>query len=226
MESSSESQKISGSSPRKVTNYKHAWLILGWPCYLTMFYLTGKYIPFEKCHIVHSVIDDLVPFNEVFILAYVSWYFLLASSLLYLLFTDAETFKRAQIMIIASQVIGIAIIILWPSAQLLRPDPYPRDNIFTDLVRLIQSVDPPTCVLPSEHVALSLSILSAWWWKKDAKLWVKLFYTVWVVLICISVLFVKQHSFTDVWVAFLMVLVIEIVYDVLKRYGNGKEKMG
>ena len=127
---------------------------------------------------------------------------------------------------IAAQAIGILTIILWPSVQYLRPDPYPRDNLCTDLVRILQKTDTPTGVCPSEHVGFSLALLSAWWWKKDAKLAVKIIVTVWVFLICLSVMFVKQHSFTDVWAAFVMCALIEVVMDVVRGYRNGKKKMG
>ena len=206
--------------------YRHLLLILGWVGYLIMFVLTEKLIPEERCHVVHSVVDDLIPFNETFILGYVSWYFFLVGSQLYFLFFDVETFKRALIFIIAAQVIGVLAFLFWPSVQYMRPDPYPRDNFCTDLVRLIQTADTPTGVCPSEHVGFSLALLSAWWWKKDSKIWVKLFMTAWALIVCVSVMFVKQHSFTDVWTAFVMCAVIEMVMDVviLRRKHSDKTK--
>ena len=64
-------------------------------------------------------------------------------------------------------------------------------------------------------VAYSLGILSAWLKKKDASpLW-KAVLTVWIVLICLSVMFVKQHSAVDVIAALPLGLLAE--YMVYRR---------
>lgn len=191
--------------------YKHLWLILGWVWYLTMYVLTENLIKPENCHEVHSVVDDLIPFNANFILAYCSWYFLLVGSLLYFLLYDVKSFVRLQKFIIATQVIGIATCILWPSIQYLRPTEPTGNGFCVFLVKCIYGVDTPTGVCPSLHVGYSLAILSAWMKKADAKIWWKVLLTFWVLLISISVCFVKQHSFTDVWTAALMCALIEMV---------------
>jgi len=191
--------------------FKHLWLILGWVWYLTMYILTEKYVPIEKCHEVHSVVDDIIPFNEYFILAYTSWYFMLVGSLLYFLLYDVKSFVNAQKFIIATQVIGIATYIIWPSVQYLRPTTFEHENFCTFLLGLIYGVDTPTGVCPSLHVGYSLALLSVWLKKKDVKLVWKVIMTLWVILICLSVMFVKQHSFTDVWAAVVMCALIELV---------------
>ena len=56
-----------------------------------------------------------------------------------------------------------------------------------------------------------MGILSAWLKREQSKPWWKAVITVWVLLISISVCFVKQHSFTDVWAAGVMCALIEIV---------------
>ena len=50
--------------------YKHVWLLLGWVWYLTMFVLTERFISPERCHVVHSFMDDVIPFHEGFIIFY------------------------------------------------------------------------------------------------------------------------------------------------------------
>ena len=191
--------------------FKHLWLILGWVWYLTMYILTEKFVPIEKCHEVHSVVDDIIPFNEYFILAYTSWYFMLVGSLLYFLLYDVKSFVNAQKFIIATQVIGIATYIIWPSVQYLRPTTFEHENFCTFLLGLIYGVDTPTGVCPSLHVGYSLALLSVWLKKKDIKPVWKVIMTLWVILICLSVMFVKQHSFIDVWAAVVMCALIELV---------------
>ena len=207
--------------------YRHLWLLMGWVWYLAMYFITERFIPQANCHVVHSFVDDIIPFNEYFILLYFSWYFLLVGTMLYFLLYDVESFVRLEKFIIMTQVIGVITYIAWPSVQYLRPAEFAHDNFCTWLVRLIYSVDTPTGVCPSLHVGYSLAILSAWWKKKGSMAW-KIFLTVWVAGICLSVNFVKQHSFTDVWAAFLMCAVIEIVLfgkgywgeEILKKTGR------
>ena len=207
--------------------FKHLWLILGWVWYLTMYILTEIFVPIDKCHVVHSVVDDIIPFNEYFILAYTSWYIFLVGSLLYFLLYDIKSFVNAQKFIISTQVIGIATYIIWPSVQFLRPAEFEHENFCTFLLGLIYGVDTPTGVCPSLHVGYSLALLSAWLKKKDIKPVSKVILTVWVILICLSVMFVKQHSFTDVWAAGVMCAVIELVLfgkDYYKRLFSKKEE--
>ena len=207
--------------------YRHVWLLLGWVWYLTMYVLTEIFVPIERCHEVHSIVDDIVPFNEYYVLAYYSWYFMMVGSLLYFLLYDTKSFAKAQIFIIATQVIGIATYIIWPSVQYLRPDHFERENFCTFLLDLIYGIDTPTGVCPSLHVGYSLAVLSIWLKKKDiGRVW-KVIMTLWVLLICASVLFVKQHSFTDVWAAAVMCLLIELVMfgkDYLRFFTKKEEK--
>ena len=197
--------------------FRHLWLILGWVWYLIMYVVTDRFIPFEKCHVVHSRVDDIIPFNEYFVIAYSSWYLLVVGSLLYFLLYDTRGFVDAQKFIILTQVIGIFTYIVYPTIQLLRPETFPRDNAFSALLGFIYSIDTPTGVCPSLHVGYSLALLSVWLKKKDFGMIFKIVMTIWVGVICISVCFVKQHSFTDVWTAAIMCLVIEMILFA-KRY--------
>ncbi|MCR4990760.1 MAG: hypothetical protein K6A38_07855 [Lachnospiraceae bacterium] len=191
--------------------FKHLWLILGWVFYLMMYFITDHFIPVERCHVVHSRVDDIIPFNEYFIIAYASWYILIVATLLYFLLYDPGSFANAQKFIICTQVVGVITYIVWPSIQLLRPEHFERNNIFTYFMGIIYTVDSPTGVCPSLHVGFSLALLSAWLKKEGVPKLCKFAIILWVGVICISVCFVKQHSFVDVWAAFLMCAVIELI---------------
>ena len=53
----------------------------------------------------------------------------------------------------------------------------------------------------------------------------KVLIAIWSFLICISVCFVKQHSFTDVWAAVVMYIFLMIIFYVEEKR-SGKKKMG
>ncbi len=200
--------------------YSHLLLLLGWVGYFLCYFLTENFIPFESCHVIHSSIDDIIPFMEIFVIPYVFWYLLIVVSLLYFALYNTDSFRKLQTFIIITQVIAVIIYIAYPSIQLLRPNPYPRDNLLTDLVALIQNVDTPTGVFPSLHVAYSAGIASVWLKEKRVNVWWKVFVVISVILICLSTMFIKQHSALDVFGAIPVSIVAEII--VYGKYWKNK----
>lgn len=189
--------------------FSHLKLLLGWVGYFILYALTENLIAAENCYSVHCWLDDVVPFCEWFVIFYVSWYFLIIGSILYFLLYSVDSFKKMQTYIIITQVIAMAVYILFPSRQDLRPEVFPRDNILTQLLGVIYSVDTSTGVCPSLHVGYSLGIASTWLREKRASTGWKITVTVWCLLICISVAFVKQHSVVDIFAAIPMCLFAE-----------------
>ena len=177
-----------------------------------MYLVTERLIPQSNCHIVHSVVDDIIPFNEYFVIFYVSWYFFMLLSLLYFALFDIKGFVRAQKLIIGMQIIAVITYIIWPSVQNLRPEFFERENFCTWVLGIIYSKDTPTGVCPSLHVGFTLAVLSAWLLSKDVKAISKIFITIWGLMICVSVLFVKQHSFVDVLAALVLYLSLELFF--------------
>lgn len=189
--------------------FSHLKLLLGWVVYFVFYFLTENLIPAECCVSVHCHLDDVVPFCEWFVIFYVSWYFLIAGSLLYFLLYSVDSFKKMQIYIIITQAVAMTVYILIPSRQDLRPDVFPRENVATWILSLIYSFDTPTGVCPSLHVAYSLGIASTWLKEKRASKLCKVLICIWCFLICISVAFVKQHSVVDIFAAIPMCLFAE-----------------
>ena len=95
--------------------YRHLLWLLVWVWYLAMYFLTENLIPPEKCHVVHSFMDDVIPFNEYFLIFYGSWYFLIVGTLLYFLLYDPKSLVQIQKFLILTQVIGVAVYLIWPS---------------------------------------------------------------------------------------------------------------
>lgn len=189
--------------------YRHLMLLLGWLGYFILFFLTEKLIPAENCTPVHCWLDDVIPFCEYFAIAYTFWYVLIVGSLGYFLLYNVENFKNLQTYIIITQVVAMAIYILFPTRQDLRPTEFPRDNFWTDVMGLIYRFDTNTGVCPSLHVAYSLGIASTWLREKSAKGWFKAFVVFAAVMICLSVAFVKQHSVVDIFAALPVCLLAE-----------------
>ena len=199
--------------------FAHLKLLWGWLVYFALYFLTENLIPAEKCQPVHMWLDDVIPFHEVFLIPYVFWYFLIVFSLGYFLLYHVDSFKRLQTYIIVTQLTAMAIYILFPSRQDLRPAIFPRDNFLTDCIRILYAFDTNTGVCPSLHVAYSIGIASVWTKEKGANIWWKSFVVVAVILICLSTMFIKQHSAVDFFAALPVCLLAEfIVYHRPKAH--------
>ena len=191
--------------------FSHLKLLFGWVVYFSFYFLTENIIPVENCHVIYCGLDSIIPFNEWFIIPYTFWYLLIVISLIYFALYNTESFKKLQTYIIITQIISVIIYIVYPSCQNLRPVVFPRDNFLTDCISLIYSLDTNTGVCPSLHCAYSIGIASVWFREKSvSKLW-KAFVTITVILICLSTMFIKQHSAVDFFAALPVCLVAEIL---------------
>jgi hypothetical protein len=191
--------------------FSHLKLLGGWIAYFALYFITENLIPPERCHPVHCALDDLIPFNEFFVIFYVGWYFLVFGALAYTLFYDVPAFRKLQTFIMITQAVAMLCYILWPSRQDLRPEVFPRQNILTDIIKFIYSFDTNTGVCPSLHAAYSLGILSVGLKDKSLSTGWKAALTFLVIMICLAVCFVKQHSAVDVFTALPVSLLAEIL---------------
>lgn len=187
-------------SPR----YRHLLLLLYWIGYLLSFILIERICPPAQHHIVHCALDDLIPFCEWFLLPYMSWHVSLLLMSLYTLAYDIDAFKRFTGYLILTTSIAVAVYIIWPSQQLLRPDltALGRDNLLIRLVGLVYTVDTNTNVCPSLHCIGGFAILFAA--RSTPRFRTRgwtVFFTVFALLVCASTVFMKQHSIIDFFAA-------------------------
>lgn len=191
--------------------FAHVKLWFTWLIYFALYFLTENLIPAEKCHVVHCFLDDIIPFNEFFLIFYVGWYVLVFGSLLYYFLYDVKRFRQLDLYIFVTQMVAMACYIFFPSRQDLRPEVFPRENFFTWVLGLIYTFDTNTGVCPSLHVAYSLAIVSVMVKDENLSKPLKLFVTVFSILVCLSTAFVKQHSVVDILAALPVVLLGEIL---------------
>ncbi|MBQ2028326.1 MAG: phosphatidic acid phosphatase [Clostridia bacterium] len=191
--------------------YRHALLLLGWVWYFIMYMITENLIPIERCTPIHCWLDDVIPFNELFLIPYVLWYALIVVTLAYYFFFDIPRFKQVQIFILITQIIAMTCYVLFPSRQDLRPETFARDNFLTRLMAFIYSFDTSTGVCPSLHVAYSIGIASVVAKDDYFSRPFKIGLTAFVILICVATTFVKQHSAVDVFAALPVCLVAEAI---------------
>ena len=187
--------------------FRHVWLWCTW----MELSLTENLIPAESCHVMHCFLDDLIPFNEYFLVFYTGWYVLVFGSLLYYFLYDVKRFRELDLYIFVTQMVAMFFYIFFPSRQDLRPETFPRENFFTWVMGLIYAFDTSTGVCPSLHVAYSLAIFNVMVKDEHLHKWFKIALGIFAVMVCLSTAFVKQHSTVDIFAAIPVVLLGEAI---------------
>ncbi len=203
----------------------HILMLLYWPLYLAFFFFIERFLIMEYKP-VECRFDALIPFCEFFIIPYVLWYVYLLWIHLYTLIKDAASFKKLMYFIIASFSICCICFIAFPNSQLLRPEVFPRDNVFTDAVKFLYVIDTNTNVCPSMHVTGSFAVLFTAWNAKgiNTPLWRTLNVII-TLLITASTVFLKQHSLVDTAAALLLCMAVyPIAFILPDKLANRKRQ--
>jgi len=180
-------------------------------------FVVGKYD-------MYSPIDDFIPFIPVFVVPYFMWYLFIIAVGVYFLLKSKEDLRKTFLSINISMVLTLIIYLLFPSYQSLRPLSYGGD-IFSQWVKFLQAGDSSSCVCPSLHVSvcitLFLGVASCVPLKRKAGM--KILAFILTVFICSSTVLIKQHSIVDVEAGVLMsVLVYIYVYVIKNKAQNPK----
>lgn len=214
-----------------IIKYKHGWILSYFFLYAIWFYLLEHRTSGHFASI-HIFLDDYIPFNEYFIIPYCLWFLYIAATIMFFFFTSKEDFYKTTAFLFTGMTICLIIYTIWPNGQNLRPDlaTLNRHNVFLDIVNMIYSNDTSTNVCPSIHVFNSIGANIAIWkssYFKDKK-YVKAFSFVLMISICLSTVFLKQHSVFDGICAILLscvmyVLVYKVDYSKLRNKSKEKE---
>lgn len=193
--------------------YSHLLSLFGFLILLAWFeYLEKTIVP---KYIMHSEYDAYIPFIKEFVIPYYIWYFYIAICFLYLGLTSKKEFYRFYLYIALGMSLSYVIYMIFPNAQYLRPK-ITQNDIFSIMIKRMYAIDTPTNVCPSIHVidAIGVYIAFANSHKLKGKHFVKALSLFTTILICISTLFIKQHSIVDVTagVIFSIVLYLAVYF--------------
>lgn len=165
-------------------------------------------------HDVGHAFDALIPFNEYFVIFYYSWFPFMAVYALWLAVEDTDGYDRLQTALMIGMTFFIVFSLIYPNCIHLRPESVPRDNVFSRLLQGIWAVDTSKNVLPSIHVYNSVIIAFIVCRSQGEvirKPWSKVLVVAWSSLICLSTVFTKQHSVTDVLAGLVMFVVVALL---------------
>ena len=189
--------------PSNITSpeFRHLLLLLYWPIYGLTFLILERGLTLTY-HPVETALDARIPFCEYFVPAYYFWFVFLIGIHFYTAFFDVPAFKKLMYFIIITYTVTSVIYIIYPTKQELRPAEFAGDNIFVTIVNGLYNFDTNTNVCPSLHVIGSFAVLfTSWHCKRFKTFWWQLGFVSATVLICLSTVFLKQHSVIDIWIA-------------------------
>lgn len=196
--------------------YNHLLMLLFWPLQFLLFCLEESVLPL-KFHTVYSPLDDVIPFCEYFIIPYYLWYAFIVSMLVILALKNVPEFKRYMLFVILSYGSTVIFYLIYPTQQLLRPESFANDNLFTQMVAELYRTDTNTNVCPSLHVIGQMAAFFAAWRNPLGNKYV--WRSVWLVstvAVCMSTVMLKQHSIIDVWAG----LGVSVVIYIAVYYGD------
>nr|WP_295279528.1 phosphatase PAP2 family protein [uncultured Blautia sp.] len=187
---------------RFIKKYKHGLIILAYAIVYMIFFNYLEHRPIRGFHVIDTVFDDHIPFCEYFIVPYLLWFPYQIITVLYFIFRNKN--KKEYYQLISNMMMGMTIFLIvsyvYPNVLHLRPAEFPRENVFTDMVKWLYRTDTPTNVLPSIHVfnslAVHMSLTNCESLRGNKK--VKYSSLILTLLIIMSTMFLKQHSVIDV----------------------------
>ena len=182
------------------------------PFYLIWFIAIEKHT-FSHYSVIHTALDDLIPFNEIFVLPYYTWFLYVSLGLLFFMFSfDVEDYYKNFFFLAAGMTVFLVVSTFFPNCHNLRPAVMPRDNIFTGLVQIIYNTDSPANLWPSIHVYNSIGTMIAVHHSKRFGKRGKMISDFIGISIILSTLFIKQHSVYDVITAFIMAIIFYLLF--------------
>lgn len=201
---------------QNITAHPIAFALIFFLFYFAGFFGLERLVSQPK-YILYCGLDSLIPFNEWFIFAYAAWFVLIPWALITLLIRDRRNYFYLCAVMFSGMAISLLIYLLFPNGVQLRPETIAGDNIAARLVQLIWAVDTSTNVCPSIHVSTTVAIFFA---VARSRVWRRRSLVVGVcgavaVLICLSTMFLKQHSAIDVLCGATLTLLLHLLVSRL-----------
>lgn len=190
-------------------SFKERFPLYVWICFaylmtidLLTFYATRPILPYLPAHEIALPLDAKIPLSPpwiiIYFLSFVSW-------LVTIVWILAESRKHAYrlcgvytIIMLVSLVCFLAYPVTIQRPEITEP------GFFNDGMRILYKVDSPTNLCPSLHVVISYICWRCTMDCRKIPKWYQWFNLVFLILVCFSILFVKQHFVLDIVVALIV----------------------
>ncbi len=185
-------------------------------------------IPVET-HLIHTFLDDKIPFCEYFIIPYVLWYFVVIGSILY--FALGSPGRKEYYQYMGTLGVGMTLFLIisyvYPNGQDLRTV-LEGGSPFIQAVQFLYLIDTPTNIFPSMHVFNAVACCVALLNNKKCRQ--SRIFTAGNIIITVSIvlstMFLKQHSVEDVVTALILNMICyQVFYKIIPENQKKFEKM-
>lgn len=176
----------------------------------TYFYLLLLFIPLQiwfehseltlaPVYFTQTNLDKEIPFLKQFAVPYLLWFVFIPYGVVYVGIDSKKDFYKLFLFLFGGMAVSNLAFTVFPNGQNLRPA-ITSDDPFSILVKMIYSVDTPTDVCPSMHVINSIAVNAALQHSQKfcANRFRKAAAHMLTITICLSTVFIKQHSVLDV----------------------------
>ena len=194
--------------------YRHLWVFVYFIFYCP-WYFGLQYIQHSFTD-VYTVIDQALPFIQIFIYPYIYWFLFVAGTILYMFLKHRRDFYKCVAFLFIGMTVCLIIFTVFPTSFDHRPE-IVGNSLSAYLVRFIYTADKCQNVFPSIHVFNSIGCAIALICCEDFKdsKGMKIFAIVSAVLITLSTMFIKQHSLLDaVSASVLSIVLYVLIYKI------------
>lgn len=196
-------RKLSEWTERHPLLYAGAFMLI----YFSWFMLLEKFA--QPIIYIHSRLDYKIPFVKYFIIPYLLWFAYIFGGCVFFLIKSRVDYHNVTRYLFTGMIAALVIYTFIPNGVHLRPVVADTD-IFSRLVSTIYQSDTATNVCPSLHVYNSIAMntviqrSNAFKHEKTVKA------ASWIlcIAICLSTVFLKQHSVIDVFWAIVMAFIL------------------
>lgn len=163
---------------------------------IVCYYLTRLFLPHMTLHLLTGPLDARIPFVPAWVTVYLlSFPFWIGTGLAVLTESKSHACRLGPAYVLAMAV-STVIFLVYPGT-LERPE-VTGSGVFQWLMRLVYRLDPPNNLCPSLHVLVTYFCWRGTLGCRKIPGWYKVFSLAFTVLVCCSVVLVKQHALVDI----------------------------
>ena len=167
-----------------------------WAIDLLVFYGTRPILPYLPTHSLSTPLDEKIPvlpaWVTIYFLSFVSW----AVTVFWIMMESKRHAYRLCGVYTIIMIVSTVCFLAYP-VTIERPE-ITGSGLFNEWMRFLYRVDSPTNLCPSLHVVISYLCWRCTLDCKKIPKWYQWFNLIFLILVCFTILFVKQHFIADI----------------------------
>ena len=144
-----------------IRKYGHVWMLSYAFIYIPWFTRLQENIN-KPYHVMHTALDDMIPFEEIFIVPYLMWFLYVAATIAFFFFRNRDDYYRLCTFLFTGMTISLLVCSLFPNGTDFRPAIDPDKNIRDSgaLIRASTSSRASMYTTPSVSTSRSAAVRS------------------------------------------------------------------